>query len=72
MNNYGHYLVEKYGVEVHDIPTGDYETMMRTICEYVDENIPVVITLDTYCCNWYEDFRKDHRKHSFKVVFRID
>lgn len=68
MRSYGHYLMANYGIEVHDISIADYEVMMEIIRSNIKQGIPVVIKLDTYYCNWYEDFGKEHGEHSFIVV----
>lgn len=68
MRSYGHYLMANYGIDVHDIAIDDFDAMMEIIRDDVQKGIPVVIKLDTYYCNWYEDFGKEHGEHSFIVV----
>lgn len=53
--------IEKISIE----PWGDFKS---TVLRLLKEDVPIVVCVDTYYCNWYENFRKSHSEHTFIIT----
>lgn len=62
--NIKHYYsadIEKISIE----PWGDFKS---TALGLLEEDVPIIVSVDTYYCNWYENFRKSHSEHTFIIT----
>ena len=62
--NIKHYYsadVEKISIE----PWGDFKS---TALGLLEEDVPIIVSIDTYYCNWYENFKKSHSEHTFIIT----
>lgn len=57
-----------YSLEKHPMVIKDFERFLEETKGHLEKGEFVIVTLDTYYCNWYEDFGKEHGEHSFIVM----
>lgn len=52
-----------YNYVFENLEDVDNEKVLLKIIEILDCNMPVVVCIDMYFCNWTENYKKDHAEH---------
>lgn len=55
-----------YGIRVTKKQV-DRNNLVCDICYLINENGPAMVCIDTFYCEWYENYQKEHSKHIFIV-----
>lgn len=55
-----------YGVNVVERYV-DKSSFVKEICNLISENGPVMVCIDTFFCEWYDNYHKKHSSHIFLV-----
>lgn len=57
-----------YFTDIQKISTEPWEDFKLSILKLLRQDVPIIVSVDTYYCDWYENYKSSHSKHTFIIV----
>ena len=68
MRIYHENIKRYYSTDIEKMSIESWGNFKSTALRLLEKDVPIIVCVDTYYCNWYENFKKSHSEHTFIVT----
>lgn len=64
MSIYHENIKKYYCADIQKISIKPWQEFKFTVLKLLERDVPIIVSMDTYYCNWYANFKKTHSEHT--------